>query len=65
MKPTDFNVEDHGSLILVHLNTKRARSWIKKHVLTESWQWLGNAIAVEPRYTEELIFGMKRAGLAG
>lgn len=43
--------------------TDKAREWIEENVGTEPWQWLGDALAVDHRYIEDLELGMLDAGL--
>jgi len=58
----DFRVTYHGSICLVHSDTKRAQRWIAEHVNDEA-QFMGFALAVEPRYIENLREGMILDGL--
>jgi hypothetical protein len=56
------HVVNHGSLILFHLNTPEASSWVEENVAGEA-EFLGTAVVVEPRYVADLISGMREAGL--
>ncbi len=58
----DATVENHGSLCLVRPVTDAARDWIRDNV-QEDAQYLGLALAVEPRYIGALVDGMTAAGL--
>lgn len=58
----DARVANHGSLALVHLETVAAREWVDQHVSSDA-QFFGRALAVEPRYLEDLLIGMSDAGL--
>ncbi len=60
----DIRVEDHGTVALVIPMTDAGRKWITDNVETESWQWLGGALAVEPRCVDSLAAGMSGDGLA-
>lgn len=59
---TDATVENHGTLCLVRPMTEAARDWLRDNV-QEGAQYLGRALAVEPRYIGELVDGMTAAGL--
>ena len=51
-----YQVENHGSLCLVKPLDDEALSWLNENV--EGGQWWGGALAVEPRYLENLLDGM-------
>jgi hypothetical protein len=59
----DFNIENHGSVVLVRPVTTAAREWVDEHVPLESWQWHGGAFVVEPRYLPILFDGIVGDGL--
>ncbi len=56
---TDARVENHGSLFLVRALTRCALAWLTEHT---DGQWLGNGLAVEPRYVESLVDGLREHG---
>jgi len=57
----DVSIENHGSIMLFRLLTPAAIDFVDVNV-TES-ESFGNAIAVEPRYAQDLAQGMIDAGL--
>jgi len=59
----DVLVCNEGTVFVFCPLTSRARQWIDENVLTEPWQWFGNALVVEQRYAWGLGQGMKDAGL--
>lgn len=59
----DVLVANHGSVVMVQPVTRRAQAWVEEHVALESWQWMGGAFAVEPRYLDNLVEGMAGDGL--
>ncbi len=59
LRKTDVFVQNHGSLVLFTLNTRAAREWVEDNLKTESWQWLGKALAVEARYADAVIAMME------
>jgi len=50
----DVVIVPDGSVVLSQLLTDDARAFVEEHVATESWQWLGDSLAVEFRYAENL-----------
>lgn len=62
-KPFDVEVDPQGSIVLFQPLTAAAHAWLGEHVQTESWQWFGSALAVEWRYAQDLVDGMRRDGL--
>lgn len=55
----DIQVEYHGSLYLFRPSTDDAKKWLEDH--TEG-QWIGDALAVEPRYAHDLASGAVTEG---
>lgn len=58
----DFSVENHGSIVLLRPLTPAAEAWIEEHIPDDA-QTFGNAIAVEPRYIQDIINGIVADGL--
>jgi len=58
----DFQIENHGSVVMVRPLNDAARAWVDENVGLEDWQWLGGAFACEPRMVEHLAAGMVDAG---
>lgn len=61
-KLNDVIVWNHGSVVLIRPVTDAAEQWIDEHVQDDA-QWFGPALVVEPRYVDDLIAGMREAGL--
>jgi len=59
----DFRVTYHGTVTTITPLTDRCREWVEINVEIEPWQRFGNAIAVEPRYVEQLAEAMIEEGL--
>lgn len=53
--PELVRIEYHGSVVLVRPLLDDVREWLEEH--TEG-QWLGGALAVEPRYLDDLLTGL-------
>ncbi len=62
-KRADFEVRGGGTVYTVRPVSREAREWTDEHVQLESWQWLGGAFAVEHRYLDDLIDGIRGDGL--
>lgn len=43
--------------------SKKAKSWVKRNVPLEPWQWMGPSFAVEHRFAADLVGGMMESGL--
>jgi len=56
-----FNVEDHGSIVLIQPLTADVRSWLREH--TDA-HWFGGALVCEPRYVEPLVSALIEEGYA-
>lgn len=52
----DFDVSDHGSIVLLTPRTDAARSWATEN-LPDDAQMMGNAYAIEPRYVDDILEG--------
>ena len=64
----DLVIEPRGSLVMFRPLTDAAREWIDEFVIPaapagDNVQWFGGALAVEPRYVDDLADGMVQAGL--
>jgi hypothetical protein len=59
----DYHVTNHGTIVTITPLTQDAADWIDENVATEDWQWMGGALAIEPRYAGELLYGMQEDGL--
>ena len=59
----DFRVTYHGTITTLTPLSDRCREWVEANLEIEAWQWFGNAIAVEPRYVEQLAEAMIEEGL--
>lgn len=62
MATIDFSITDHGSVWLLRPCTDAARDWISEHIPSDA-QFLGNSVAIEPRYVPAIINGIVDDGL--
>jgi hypothetical protein len=60
---TDVYISNNGSVFSFQPVTKAGKDWITENVQTESWQWLGDTLAIESRFAAQLADGMISAGL--
>jgi hypothetical protein len=56
-----FDVENHGTIVLVRPLTADVRDWLHDHT---DGQWFGGALVVEPRYAEPLVTALIEEGYA-
>lgn len=54
-----FTLENHGSLVLVRPLDTDAREWLAANT---GGRWFGGALAVEPRFVENLLVLLDEAG---
>jgi hypothetical protein len=59
----DFRVTYHGTITTITPLSDACREWVEENVAIEPWQRFGNAIAIEPRYVEQLAEAMIEEGL--
>ncbi len=52
--PRDVELSFHGSINLIEAFTEAAEDWIDENV-AEDDQFLGRALAVEPRCTDDIV----------
>ncbi len=64
MDRKDVIVRNHGTLGSFQLLSKDAHKWVKENVQTENHSWAGdNMFVAEHRFVEDLVIGMRDAGL--
>jgi hypothetical protein len=61
---TDFLIADHGSIVSILPVSAAAREWLDANIMSEPWQWLGGAIAVDPRCARDIIAALADTGFA-
>lgn len=59
----DFELQNEGSLVILHPLNDAAGEWIDEHLYTEQTQWWGGGIVIEPRYVEDILDGISDVGL--
>jgi hypothetical protein len=61
----DIRVENHGTICLLRPKSRAGKRWIKEHLAptAEPWQWLNDALSVEPRYVADIVEGARADGL--
>lgn len=63
MSAPDVVVRHHGTLSSVGAHTPRADAWVEKNVRLEEYQRMAGEFMVEHRYIDNLVSGMRAAGL--
>lgn len=59
----DYVLENHGSLWLMRPTTEEFAKWLKE-TAPEDAQFLGSAMAIEPRYVEGVVEAATAAGFS-
>ncbi len=59
---TDFNVADHGSIVILRPVTAEAKDWTEEFI-PEDAQWFAGGVAIERRYFENIYDGITADGL--
>ncbi len=59
---TDFNVTDHGSIVVLRPVTAEAKDWTEEFI-PEDAQWFAGGVAIERRYFEDIYDGITADGL--
>lgn len=57
-----MRVENYGSICLVRPETEAEEKWLED-TAPEDAQWLGNALAVEPRYVAGVLEAAEADGI--
>jgi hypothetical protein len=58
----DFTVANHGSIFLLNPLTAEATAWVEENIPGDA-QYFGNAVAVEHRYIDDIVVGIRADGL--
>lgn len=58
----DFEIENHGSIIIFKLYTQAIKDWVKENVQIEDHMWRTDGFHCESRYASQLMEGMESAG---
>jgi hypothetical protein len=59
----DLAFSNHGSIFLVRGNTQAGQDWLRE-TAPEDAQFMGDAMAVEPRFVEGVVQAAEDAGLS-
>ena len=59
---TDFNIYDHGSVLILRPVTEAAKEWASDHLPQDAQQWAGGTV-IEPRYFPDIYYGLVSDGL--
>ena len=63
MTQLDLGIERFSSIVMVRPFTDAGIDWLRENTGSEPWQWLGGALAVEPRYVDAIMEGADADGL--
>jgi len=59
----DFDIEDHGSIVVFDCDSRAALHWCYKHLPDDCPRWGGTGFAIEHRFIGPIIEGARRDGL--
>jgi hypothetical protein len=59
---TDVRITDHGSIVALRPRSEEAWAWFDANVQSESWQWMGESLCIEPRYAQEIVYALRDEG---
>lgn len=62
--PTDFSVENYGSIVLLRPLSELGRAWVEENVSQEGFQPFWPNVLIEPRYVSDILQGLANARLA-
>jgi hypothetical protein len=62
MSKSDFDIADHGSIILFAPLTAAAQEWVDEHIPDDA-HYIGSSLAVERRYAQDILDGIRSDGL--
>jgi hypothetical protein len=51
------------SIVQIVPQTTYAHDWLKENVQAENWQWTGPSLAIDVRYLDDIVQGMKEEGI--
>lgn len=58
----DFSVDHLGTLSVIRPLNPQARDWLVRNTDAEGWQWMGNALAIDPRCAMDVVEGFVADG---
>jgi len=59
----DFNLIDHGLIVLLIPTSDAGREWAEDHLPEDRQRWGHESTVVEPRYVADIVHGINDAGL--
>ena len=59
----DFELQDEGSIVVLHPRNDAAGDWLYEHLDSSEIQWWGGGVVIEPRYLADILEGIKADGL--
>ena len=59
----DILIENYNSVFLLRPASPIGETWLQENVIGDETQLFGNAVACEPRYVSDIVFGARGDGL--
>lgn len=60
----DVRCDASGSIVMITPLTAEGRDWMEENLPSEPWQWYAGGLAVEMRYADDIVIGMRDDGLS-
>lgn len=60
---TDFELNNHGSIAILHANSAEAQAWVEEFLPEDRQSWGVNGTVIEPRYVDDILAAIQRDGL--
>lgn len=51
----DIKIVDHGTVVQLIPLTDAGKAFLRDELESESWQWLGHTLNIDPRYTGTVV----------
>lgn len=55
----NFKFQHSGSFVQIFALTDKATNWLSENLSLESWQWIGNSVAIDKRYFDDIYAAMQ------
>lgn len=60
---SDFRLDNHGSIAILHPATKAAAQWIHEHIPDDAMRFGTHGVVIEHRFVADIVEGVQSDGL--
>lgn len=60
---TDVSFSNEGSIVILYGESDLGRRWLDENICEDATRWVKNSVVVEPRYADDILYGMQADGL--